>query len=291
MVAPNPEDAVPAARRLLSPCRVCPRRCGADRSGGKAGFCGIGVTPRIASAGAHFGEEDVLVGSGGSGAIFFQGCNLRCVFCQNYDISANPAGGTEAAPDQISRIMLRLQRSGCGNINLVTPTHVAPQCLEAIALARRDGLKLPVVYNCGGYESVEMLRLLEGAVEIYMPDFKYASAEPGRKYSAAEDYPTVARAALAEMYRQVGPLQVNADGLARRGVMVRHLVLPMDLAQSRKVLDLVAETAPGCGLNVMGQYRPCYRAGEFPELLLQPAGKEIARLREYAARLGLRRLD
>ncbi len=283
-------ESVDIARSLLSPCRVCPRLCKVDRPGGQLGFCRTGALPRVASAGAHFGEEPVLVGQGGSGTIFFQGCNLDCVFCQNYDIS-HQAGGKEVSIEQLADLMLQLERHGCSNVNFVSPTHVAPQVLEAILTARGRGLTVPIVYNCGGYESVEMLRLLEAHVEIYMPDFKYATDQAGRKYSGVPDYPQVARAALAEMYRQVGPLKLDDRGLAVRGVLVRHLVLPLDIASSEKVIDLVAETAPGCAINVMAQYRPCFRASEYPELLVMPSGKQIERLRERATRRGLVRVD
>ncbi|MCK4626159.1 MAG: radical SAM protein [Phycisphaerae bacterium] len=289
------DEMLKRARSMLSPCRVCPRRCGVDRlapkgQGGEVGFCRIGAAPHVASAGPHFGEEPVLVGSGGSGTIFFQRCNLDCVFCQNFDIS-HRNGGIEADADELVSLMSALQRRGCDNINFVTPTHVAPQVLEAIIIARREGLIVPIVYNCGGYESVEMLSLLEGHIDIYMPDFKYALAAAGRKYSGVADYPQVAKAALVEMYRQVGPLTLDERGLAVRGVLVRHLVLPADLAESEKVIDIVAETAPGCGINVMGQYHPCYRADEFPELQALPSRPEIARLREYAVAQGLMRVD
>jgi putative pyruvate formate lyase activating enzyme len=275
---------------MLSPCRVCPRQCLVDRLAGESGFCGTGALARVSSAGAHFGEEPVLVGQGGSGTIFFQRCNLDCVFCQNWDIS-HEQGGVETSAEELAGLMLELQRRRCSNINLVSPSHVAPQILEALTLARGRGLKLPIVYNCGGYESVEMLSLLDGYVDIYMPDFKYASAEAGRKYSGVPDYPEIARAALAEMYRQVGPLQMDEGGLAVRGLLVRHLVMPVDLADSRKVISLVAETAPQCGINVMGQYRPCYRACEFPELLVLPKRQVIRSLRERAIQQGLFRAD
>jgi putative pyruvate formate lyase activating enzyme len=265
--------------------------CRVNRPGGQLGYCGIGQAARVASAGAHFGEERVLVGKGGSGAIFFQGCNLKCVFCQNFDIACNSAGGQELSPEQLARLMLRLQREACGNVNLVTPSHVGPQVLEAIMLARRQGLRLPIVYNSSGYDSVEMLGLLAGWIDVYMPDFKYASAQAGKKYSHVEDYPGVARAALAEMYRQVGRLELDQGGLARRGLLVRHLVMPLNLADSSKVVDLVAQIAPGCAINVMGQYRPTYRAAEFPELLVLPTAAEITALRERAAGRGLLRVD
>lgn len=275
---------------MLNPCNVCPRQCRVDRLGGATGRCRTGLMTRVVSAGAHFGEEAVLVGSGGSGTIFFEGCNLSCVYCQNYHI-AHGKSGHQTTARQLARMMLRLQSNGCVNINLVTPTHVAPQILEAVAQARHEGLTVPVVYNCGGYESVEMLRMLEGNIDIYLADFKFASAHAAAKYAATPDYPQVAEAALAEMYRQVGPLELDDAGLAVRGLIVRHLVLPMNLADSQKVIDTVARVAPGAAINVMGQYRPAYRAAEFPELLVLPKSTEIQRLREYAESQGLVRVD
>jgi len=261
-----------------------------DRIAGEVGACRIGVRPKLASAGPHFGEEPVLVGRGGSGTLFFAGCNLDCVFCQNWDISHSDRGRT-VGPDELADIALGLAERGCENINVVTPTHVAHAVAEAVTLARANGLPVPVVYNCGGYEAVETLRLLEGLVDIYMPDFKYADAEAGRTYSGVPDYPAVATAALAEMHRQVGPLQVDARGVATRGVLVRHLVLPGDLAKSREVVDTVARAAPGCAVNVMAQYRPCFRADEFPELEALPDRAVVASLRTHAGSLGLRRVD
>ena len=285
-----PDEKLRAPWALLSSCRLCPRCCGVDRLAGELGHCRTGANLRVSSAGAHFGEEDVLVGPGGSGTIFIEGCNLDCAYCQNYEIS-HGTGGEEMTPRELAELMLDLQRRRCGNINFVTPTHVAPQVLEAITIARDHGLTLPTVYNCGGYESLEMIRLLVGAIDIYMPDFKYANAEAGLKYSGVPDYPLVARTALAEMYRQVGPLRLDNNSLATGGVMVRHLVLPMDMADSQQIVETVAEAAPRAGINVMGQYRPSWRADEFPELLSLPHPAEIRRLRLYAAGLGLQRLD
>jgi len=279
---------------VVRDCTLCPRHCRVDRTAGQRGACRIGRRAVVASAGPHFGEEPVLVGHRGSGTIFLVGCNLHCVFCQNWQIS-HPAdvgaAGEEVSAEQMAGLALTLERRGCANINFVTPTHVAHAVAEAIVLARRDGLTVPVVYNCGGYESVETLRLLEGLVEVYMPDFKYADAEAGRTYSGVPDYPAVAAAALAEMFRQVGPLELDADGLAARGLLVRHLVLPNDIARSRDVIDTVARIAPGAGVNVMGQYRRAYRAGEFPRLLARPARAIVEDLRSYAAGLGLMRVD
>ncbi len=277
-------------REKIQFCTLCPRRCGVDRTAGEVGACRIGERARIVSAGPHFGEEPVLLGRGGSGTIFFSGCNLDCVFCQNFDISHSNAG-PEATPEQIAQAALKLARRGCENVNFVTPTHVAHAVADAIVVARSQGLSVATVYNCGGYESVETLELLEGLIDIYMPDFKYADAAAGRKYSGAENYPAVAVAALAEMYRQVGKLETDAHGVATRGVLVRHLVLPNDIAKSRQVINRVSRTAPGCAINVMAQYHPAYRAREFPELLDRPSFDEIESLLHYATERGLVRVD
>lgn len=275
---------------MFRECHVCPRRCGCDRSAGDIGHCRIGATPLVASAGAHFGEEAVLVGAGGSGTIFFAGCNLDCAFCQNCSISQDAVGEPHTARE-LADLAERLAAQGCVNLNLVTPTHVAPVAAEAIVLMRQAGVTLPVVYNCGGYESVATLALLEGLVDIYMPDFKYGDAAAGQKYSGVGDYPEVAEAALAEMFRQVGMLTVDADGVARRGVLVRHLVMPYDVAASERVIEAVARTAPGAAIHIMAQYRPANRAGEFPELMDYPAAALVADLRRQAVAAGLRCLD
>jgi len=275
-------------RQKLTSCRLCPRNCGVDRTAGQLGQCGIGAQAIISSAMAHFGEEQVLVGYGGSGTIFFCGCNLHCVYCQNFDISQSPSG-RPASPKDIAQLARQLVESGCENVNFVSPTHIAHAVAEAIVLIRRAGITAPTVYNCGGYESVEVLRLLEGLVDIYMPDFKYADAEAGLKYSGVKDYPAFAQSALEEMYRQVATLQLDDNGIARRGVLVRHLVLPNDIANSRKVIEMVAHSAPGCTINIMRQYRPAYRAGEFAELLSYPSHQSVNELRLYAGELGLKR--
>jgi len=274
--------------QMLSSCRLCPRNCGVDRTAGQLGQCGIGARPVVSSAMAHFGEEQVLVGYGGSGTIFFCGCNLHCVYCQNYDISQNASGKT-SSPEELAQFARQLVEAGCENINFVSPTHVAHAVAEAIILIRRAGITVPTVYNCGGYESVEVLQLLEGLVDIYMPDFKYADAGTGLKYSGVKDYPAFAQSALEEMHRQVGTLQLNDNRIAIRGVLVRHLVLPNDIANSRKVIEMVAHSAPGCTINIMRQYRPAYRAGEFEELLAYPSLQTIDELRLYAGELGLKR--
>jgi len=283
-------DNVARLREMVGPCTLCPRRCGVDRSAGEVGACRVGARAVVASAGAHFGEEAVLTGPGGSGTIFFAGCNLDCVFCQNADIS-HRVEGAEATPEEIAALAVRLAEGGCENINFVTPTHVSHAVAEAVVLVRRAGCRVPVVYNCGGYELPETLALLAGRVEVYMPDFKYADADAGRIYSGVADYPAVAAAALAEMYRQVGPLRLDARGVATGGLLVRHLVMPGDLAGGAEVIDTVARVAPGCAVNVMGQYRPAFRAEKFAELCRKPDPAAVTALRHRAAAAGLMRVD
>ncbi|MBN1344503.1 MAG: radical SAM protein [Phycisphaerae bacterium] len=275
------------AHGLLAPCRVCPRRCEVDRLEGQLGFCGVGADPLVSSSGPHFGEETCLVGRGGSGTIFLAGCNLGCVFCQNYDIS-HERHGVEMPAERIVDLMLRLERHGCENVNFVSPTHVGPQLLEAIIGARRAGLTVPIVWNCGGYESIEMLELLAGWVQIYMPDLKYADDAIAERFSAAKDYWRVVRAAVKEMHRQVGDLTTD-NGVATRGLLVRHLVLPSGLSGSEAVIDFLAdEVSPDTFINVMGQYRPEYQARRHPELTRCPTADEIDRARKHAQRRGLR---
>ncbi|HOK96531.1 MAG TPA: 4Fe-4S cluster-binding domain-containing protein [Anaerohalosphaeraceae bacterium] len=273
-------------KSLMNPCRLCPRQCGVCRSEGQTGFCGIGGMAVVSSAGPHFGEERVLVGSGGSGTIFFAGCNLRCLFCQNFDIS-HFRSGVPATSRQLAQMMLQLQDSGCVNINLVTPTHIVPPIAEAIVLAKEQGLHLPIVYNCGGYESVETLRLLEGLVDIYMPDMKFSDSAVSRQLADAADYPQRNRCAVQEMHRQTGDLCIE-NGLAVRGLLVRHLVLPNNLAGSMEILDFLAEQiSPATAVNVMDQYRPCFQAGSHPRLNRRPSSNEIESVVRYAAAKGL----
>ncbi len=269
---------------------MCPRRCGVNRNAGEVGYCGIGADVRIASAGPHLGEESVLVGRGGSGTIFFAGCNLRCIFCQNYDIS-HQRHGRDISVEQLADIMLSLQQDGVSNINFVTPSHVAAQIAGAIEIAREKGLRLPTVYNTGGYDSVETLKALQGLIDIYMPDMKYADAKISAELSDAADYPEINRAAVKEMHRQVGDLDVR-DGLARRGLLVRHLVLPDHLAGSFETIDfLTAEISAHTTVNVMGQYRPCWRAGEYRAVNRPPTAGEIAEAIRYAKKKGLNVLE
>jgi len=255
-----------AARELLRGCRLCPRRCGVNRLAGEQGACRLGDELRIASAVPHYGEEPPLVGYGGSGTIFLASCNLACLFCQNYELS-HGGEGYRASPEDVARTMLALQQRGCHNVNFVTPTHVTPQLLQAIALAAEQGLSVPLVYNCGGYESVATLKLLDGVFDLYMPDFKYADAAVGARLSGVPDYPDVAKAALREMYRQVGDLVCDDDGLAQRGMIIRHLVLPNALAGTRDVARFVVKAlSPNAYVNLMDQYRPCFRAQQHPEI-------------------------
>lgn len=248
----------------MSPCSLCPRRCGADRAAGQTGFCGAPETPVVARAAPHFGEEPCISGTRGSGAVFFAGCNLRCVFCQNYALSRNQLG-REITVQRLRDIFLELRDQGVHNINLVTPSHDARAIAQAL-----DGLELgvPVVWNSSGYESVETLRMLEGLVQIYLPDLKYADAALAARYSAAPDYPETARAAILEMFRQTGPFRMDGDGLLQSGVLIRHLILPEQGDNSRRVIDWVSDTfEPGDVLfSLMSQYTPMGELAAFPEL-------------------------
>ena len=283
------QDRAQAALARLEACEICPRRCRVNRLKDERGFCRTGRLARIASFAPHFGEEPPLVGSSGSGTIFFSGCNLACVYCQNYDISQQDHG-QDVSADALASMMLRLQDLGCHNINFVTPTHVVPQILEALVLAIADGLRVPLVYNSSGYDSVETLRLLEGIFDIYMPDAKYGSDEMAAKYSGASDYTHIMKAAIQEMHRQVGDLMMDEDGVATRGLLVRHLVLPGELAGSAEVVRFLSEEiSPNTYLNVMAQYRPEYNACRFPELDRRITLKEYNDAVRLAARAGLTR--
>ena len=280
---------VEAAYARLEACDLCPRACGIDRTRGRTGRCKGGLLPRVSSSGPHFGEEPPLVGRRGSGTIFFTGCPLGCAFCQNCDISHH-LGGEEVDPADLAEMMLDLQDLGCHNINLVTPTHFVPQILRAVALAVARGLRLPLVYNSSGYETIATLRLLEGIVDIYMPDFKFWQGASALRYCEAPDYPGVAAAAVREMHGQVGDLVVE-DGLAFRGLLVRHLVMPGGGAETAAILDFLArEISPDTFVNVMDQYRPCHRAGEFPEISRRLERDEFTRAISAAARAGLKRV-
>jgi len=282
------------ARALLAQCRLCPRACGVNRLENQVGVCRSGARATVSSAFAHHGEEACLRGRRGSGTIFFAWCNLRCVFCQNFELS-HLGEGREVDAAELADLMLRLQAAGCHNINLVTPSHVVTQVLEALLAAAQAGLRLPLVYNSGGYDSVETLRLLDGVVDIYMPDFKFWSEAAAARYLRAPDYPAVARDALREMHRQVGVLRVDEAGLALRGLLVRHLVMPGLPEETRQITHwLATELSPDTYVNLMAQYRPAGLVGvngRYAELQrpLQPA--EYGAAWDAARAVGLWRLD
>lgn len=275
------------AIRRLEHCEICPRRCGVNRAEGELGFCRTGRLAKVSSAGPHYGEEPPLVGYHGSGTIFFAGCNLACVFCQNYEISQLDMG-VEVAAERLAGIMMHLQLTGCHNVNLVTPTHVVPQILEALVIAREMGLSIPLVYNSGGYDSVETLRLLEGIVDIYMPDAKYGSDEMAIRYSNAPGYVEVMKAAIREMHRQVGDLVIE-NGIAVRGLLVRHLVLPNNLAGTAEVVRFISELSKNTYINIMDQYRPEYKADQYNELSRRITLSEYREALRLARSAGLSR--
>lgn len=281
------------SRQLLKKCYLCPRRCDVDRLAGKFGLCRTGSKAEVASYGPHFGEEAVLVGNHGSGTIFFCGCSLLCVFCQNYDISHPEEYSCRPVDDQeLAQMMVELQEQGCHNINLVTPSHVVPQILAALPSAIEHGLTIPLVYNSSGYDSVASLHLLDGIVDIYMPDFKFWSADSIKRYAKAADYPETTRSALREMQRQVGDLQINAQGFAVRGLLVRHLLMPGGVAETDAILHFLAkEISVDCYVNIMDQYRPSGRADEFAELGAVISPKEYQQAVQRAEKYGLTRLD
>ena len=287
------ERAAQAVESLRS-CRVCPRDCEIDRFNNKIGVCKSGRRARVASAFPHFGEEDCLRGWNGSGTIFFGWCNLRCVFCQNFETS-QLGEGAEVTPAELARMMLDLQAAGCHNINFVTPEHVVPQILEALALAVERGLRLPLVYNTSAYDSLESIRLMDGLVDIYMPDFKLWDAEHCAKYLVARDYADAARAVIAAMHAQVGELKVDEQGLALRGVLVRHLVMPGLLDDTREIMRWIATAlSRDTFVNVMDQFYPAYKAEtepRFAQINRRLHNSEFEQALEHARAAGLWRLD
>ena len=285
------QEKIDQARGRLSECNICPRNCKVNRLLGETGFCKIGPRAVVSSANPHFGEESPLVGSGGSGTIFMTSCNLKCVFCQNYEIS-HLNEGQEVDTAAFGGLMVGLQRLGCHNINFVTPSHVVPQILEAVKWAAEDGLRVPLVYNSGGYDSVETLRLLDGVIDIYMPDLKFMDPRVSKELMDAPDYPETARAAIVEMHRQVGDLQINENGIAVRGLLVRHLVMPDDLAETGKAMRFLAtEVSKNTYVNIMNQYRPCGHAHEYPKLDRSVTSAEYMRAIDEARAEGIERLD
>jgi putative pyruvate formate lyase activating enzyme len=280
------------ARRHLADCDLCARYCHVNRlESSRGAVCRTGANAVVYSAGPHHGEENCLSGWRGSGTIFFSWCNLRCVFCQNWEI-AWEGEGRETSTEELADMMLRLQRLGCHNINFVSPSHVVAQIIAAVEIAAQRGLSLPLVYNTGGYDSAEALALLDGIIDIYMPDMKYGDAELARRYSHVRDYVRFNQAAVREMHRQVGDLVTDEEGIARRGLMVRHLILPNGIAGTEAVLEFIAEQISShTYVNLMEQYRPCYRAGDFPELDRPITPPEFRAALELARRYGLERLD
>jgi putative pyruvate formate lyase activating enzyme len=284
-------EKIRVVEEILKRCTLCPRNCEVDRTAGELGFCRTGNTPFVSSWNPHFGEEAPLVGDRGSGTIFLTHCNLGCLFCQNWTISHRDEGHNLSF-EAFADVMLTLQSYGCHNINFVTPTHQVPMILRSLQIAIKKGLHVPLVYNCGGYESIETLKILDGIIDIYMPDFKYAHPEPAREYSNAQDYPELAKAAIKEMHRQVGDLMLNSQSIAERGLLVRHLVLPEGLAATEDIVRFLArEVSSNTYTNIMAQYYPCYKADEHPPLDRRITNAEYKKAVNAAKNAGLRRLD
>ena len=285
------KERVEQAYELLSLCEVCAWECPVDRRAGKIGVCRTGLRARVSSYGPHLGEEDPLRGRQGSGTIFFTRCNLRCQYCQNHDISQTDSGN-EVEPEDMAAIMLELQARGCHNINFVSPSHVAPQIMAAVLIAAQAGLKIPLVYNTGGYDSIAMLKMLDGIIDIYMPDMKYANPDFARRYSIIRDYPQANQAAVREMHYQVGDLQMDKRGIATRGLLVRHLVLPDNLSGTDQIVQYLAdEISTNTYVNLMDQYRPAYKAHQYPELNRSITHEEYTAAVQMALDAGINRLD
>jgi putative pyruvate formate lyase activating enzyme len=293
------EERAQKAWEFLKPCRICPRKCGVNRAEGitnqkletrKLGFCQVGPTTKISSYHSHFGEESCLVGTHGSGTIFFSSCNLACVYCQNWEISQLRLG-SKITNERLGKIMLELQNKGCHNINFVSPTIWVPQILKALMFAIPKALKLPLVYNTGGYDSVETLRVLDRIVDIYMPDIKYSDSKIGLKYSLVPNYWEEVQKAIKEMFRQVGDLVIEG-GLAKRGLLIRHLVLPNNLTGTKKVMEFLAkEVSKNTYVNIMAQYRPEHKALQFPKLSRKITSEEYEEAVKIAKEVGLWRFD
>ena len=285
------DEKIQSAQKLLSRCELCPRRCKIDRISGETGICKTGKNARVSSYNPHFGEESPLVGRHGSGTVFFTHCNLMCLFCQNFDIS-HEGQGRDVSNEELAGMMLSLQDMGCHNINFVTPSHVVPQILAAVKIAVHNGLSIPLVYNTGGYDRIETLALLEGVFDIYMPDFKFWSPALAEQACNAADYPEVARLALQEMHRQVGDLVLDKSGIAQKGLLIRHLVLPKSLADTRDIMDFIArKISTNSYVNIMSQYRPCGRAAEVKGLGSYLTPDEYKQAVREAIEAGITRLD
>ncbi len=283
------KERVEKLLNFLKECTLCPRNCKKNRLKDEKGTCKTGRYARVASFHLHFGEEPPISGYNGSGTIFFSYCNLFCIFCQNWSIS-HEGEGFEVTPLELKEIMLKLQKAGAHNLNLVTPSHIVPQFLEALYLAIKEGFSLPIVYNSSGYDSLETLKILEGIVDIYMPDAKYGDNLWAKKLSQAEDYVEVSQRALKEMYRQVGGFETNREGIAKKGVLVRHLILPEDRASSFKVLEFLKENLPHALVSLLSQYWPSYDASVFPEICRRIKKEEYQRVVEYAKKLKIEKI-
>ncbi len=285
------QQKIEKARNILSTCMLCPRKCGVDRLSGETGLCKTGTHAFVSSFAPHFGEEAPLVGANGSGTIFFTHCNLLCNFCQNYDIS-HEGQGREVSVDQLAAMMIQLQNEGCHNINFVTPSHVVPQILAALDIAISDGLSIPLVYNTSGYENVDTLKLLEGVIDIYMPDFKFWDPQVAQTTCRAEDYPERVRRAVIEMHRQVGDLVIDKTGVAETGLLIRHLVLPAGLAGTKEIMRFIAqEVSRKSYVNIMSQYRPCGKASQIKALSRCLAQEDYENALLAAKEMGIIRMD
>ena len=285
---PELNERIEIAYQLLESCRVCPRECGVNRlKNDKLGFCRSGLNPIISSVSPHHGEEPPLSGTRGSGTVFFTNCNLRCVYCQNYPIS-QMGNGEERTPGELACQMLWLQEQGCHNLNLVTPTHFVPQILKALGIAIQRGFNLPIVYNTSGYESMETLRLLDGIIDIYLPDMRYSDNAAAMKYSIAPVYPEINRAAIKEMYRQVGNLVLDEQWIATQGLIIRHLVLPGNISGTEGVMKFLAgEISKDVSISLMSQYFPAHRAREFKELNRRITTEEYEEAYQIMLKYGL----
>lgn len=283
------DDRLEKLATLGAPCMLCPRKCMADRPSGDPGYCRAPYELYISSAAPHFGEESPLTGTGGSGTIFLTHCNLRCAFCQNYGISILGEGISCSSPS-LSDVMINLQDRGCHNINFVTPTHYVPQIIKALPTAIEKGLRVPLVYNTGGYDSIEVIKLLDGIFDIYMPDIKFLDTSLSSKYCRADDYPDIVSGVVREMYRQTGDLVMDERGIATRGLIIRHLMMPSCFKDTCAVLDFIArEISMHSYVNIMSQYHPCHRADEFPEISHGITVKELEEALSYARSIGLTR--
>jgi len=276
-------------REMLGSCAICPRKCIANRLKDQKGFCKTGLKARVYSFIAHHGEEPPVSGERGSGTIFFSFCNMACVYCQNFEFSQQGGEGKEVTSQELANIMLELQGFGCHNINLVSPTHVMPQILQALKPAIKAGLNIPLVYNTGGYELPEMIRLLDGIIDVYLPDMRYADNESAQKYSSAKDYPEYNRQALKEMLRQAGTAETDGSGIITKGLIIRHLVLPENISGTDKIMEFISkELSPDTYISLMSQYFPCYKSGNFPQLNRRISLEEYESAQAIMEKYGLR---